>query len=302
MSADGDSGDESGGYGSIRAVNFSSLKYMSVSPRMYRYRLTHPEPRKASWVLGGAIHCMVLEPEKFSDRYVVLDDATLKDCAPSRSSKEGKAILSAHPEWSTDKMSSGEYQAACVATAYPGREAITGRQFDICVASRDAIREHRVASGLLRGGVAEESITWVDRETGLRCKGRLDYLRPDLIVDLKSSRDPSPSKFERDAVNYGYAAQVAFYHDGAVAAKRVTGGQLPHIIAVRTKDDFDVAAFRLSQEAYETGRAIYRSLLQRLAECTSADYWPGVAPELRSLNLPPWAITESIDEPTDEGF
>jgi exodeoxyribonuclease VIII len=289
-------------YASIRGVNWSSLKYISVSPRMYRYRLANPEPRKKSYVIGGAIHCMVLEPETFADRYVVLDAATIREHAPPRSSKEGKALVAEHPEFATSAMTSEEYQAACVALAFPGREAISDKQYDTCVAASSAVMEHRVARDLLRAGIAEESVTWTDPDTGLLCKGRLDYLRPDLIIDLKSSRDPSPAKFERDTVNYGYASQVAFYHDGAMAAKRCTGASLPHIIAVRAKDDFDVACFRLTREAYETGRAIYRSLLQRLAECTAADYWPGVAPELRSLELPPWAVTQIIDNEPDGDF
>lgn len=282
-------------YARTVGVNWSSLKYMSVSPRMYRHRLANPEPRKPSWTIGGAIHCYVLERESFEKRYVVLDAETIKAAAPGRGTTAGKAIVADHPDWGTASMTSDEYTAACAALAYPGREAITERQHAICVAAGNAVSGHRGARNLLRGGLAEESLTWTDSDTGLTCKGRLDYLRPDLVVDLKSSRDPSPDKLERDAVNYGYAAQVAMYNDGARAAKRLTGDRRPCIIAVRAKDDFDVAAFELSQEALEVGRGIYRNLLHRLAECIAADYWPGVAPELRTLNLPPWANTTPID-------
>lgn len=290
-------------YAAIEGLNFSSLKYMSISPRMFRYRLTHPEPRKRAWVLGGAIHCMVLEPDAFMGRYIVLDAETVKEVAPGRGSKEGKAIVAEHPEMSTAAMTSDEYTAACVALTFPGKEALTEKQHATCVAASEAVREHRAARDLLRGGLAEESISWIDERTGFKCKGRCDYLRPDLVIDLKSSRDPSPSKFERDALNYGYAAQVAFYHDGSRAAKRTNGDRRPCVIAVRTKDDFDVAAFELTQETLDIGRAIYRNLIDRVAECTAAGYWPGVAPELRSLNLPPWAANEIIDnEPTTEDF
>ncbi len=288
-------------YQKIRAVNWSSLKHMSISPRMYRYRLANPEPRKPAWVLGGAIHCMVLEPETFDDRYVQLNAETIKAVAPGRNTKEGKALIADRPEWSPAAMSSDEYQAACVKAAYPGKEALTAAQHAAVLNAAAAVSDHRVACELLRGGLAEESISWTDAGTGLSCKGRLDYLRPDIVIDLKSSRDPSPEKFERDAVDYGYAAQVAFYQDGATAARRVSGGERPYVIAVRAKDDFDVAAFRLSAEALEIGRAIYRGLLGRLAECTAADYWPGVAPELRLLNLPPWAEKKIINSvPTEE--
>ncbi len=289
-----------GEYAKASGVNWSSLRYMSVSPRMFKHRLKNPEPRKASWVLGGAIHCIVLEPEKFADRYVTLDDETIEVCAPSRGSKAGKLLVEEHPEFATALMSSGEYQAACVALAYPGKEALSAKQRETALTAGDAVREHRTAREMLRGGCAEDVLTWTDEFSGLVCKGRLDYLRPDLVIDLKSSRDPSPSKFERDAANYGYAAQVAFYYDGARAAKRMTGSNRPVIIAVRAKDDFDVACFRLSDEALDTGRTIYRTLLQRLAECTAADYFPGVAPEVRTLELPPWAISNAIDQPSED--
>lgn len=289
-------------YTAIPAIRWSSLKHMSESPSMFRYRLTHPEPRKKAWVVGGAIHCAVLEPDTFDDRYVIIDAKTLGEIAPARNTKEGKALVGEHPEWSTTAMTSDEYQAACVASEFPGKEALTDRQRATALTAGDAVRGHRVARELLRGGCAEESIAWTDERTGLRCKGRLDYLRPDLVIDLKSSRDPSPSKFERDALNYGYAAQVPFYQDGARALGRVVGDRRPCVIAVRSKDDFDVACFELTQEAFKTGRAIYRGLLDRVAECTAANYWPGVAPELRSLNLPPWAVNEIIDNEPSEDF
>jgi hypothetical protein len=295
------SGNDATNYASIPGVNWSSLRYMSVSPRMYRYRLTHPEPRKPVWTLGGAIHCAVLEPDAFDRRYVVLDAETIDILAPSRGTRAGKAIVAEHPERATSLMTSDEYQAACVAAAHPGKEALTEKQHATAIAARDAVHEHRVARDLLRGGLAEETITWTDGGTGLRLKSRLDYLRPDLVIDLKSTRDPSPSRFERDAVNYGIAAQVSMYQDGATAAKRVSGGERPIVVAVRAKDDFDVAVFQLTQEALDTGRTIYRSMLHRLAECTAANYFPGVAPEIRSLNLPPWAVTETINVP-DEDF
>ncbi len=286
-------------YSAIAAVNWSSLKYMSVSPRMYRYRLTHPEPRKPTWVLGGAIHCMVLEPDVFPSRYAIFDAETLKALAPGRNTKAGKGNVDRHPEWATDAMTSDEYQAACVALAHPGKEPLTVSQHATCVIAAGAVGEHRVARDLLRGGLAEEAIEWTDPDTGLRCKGRLDYLRPDLVIDLKSSADPSPAAFERAAVNFGYAAQVAFYTDGALASKRMTGNAHPCIIAVRTKDDFDVACFQLSSEALEIGRAVYKSLLRRLSECISADYFPGVAPELKVLDLPPWAVKQAIEAPEE---
>jgi hypothetical protein len=258
-------------YADIAAVNWSSLRYMATSPRMYRWRLTHPEPRKESFVLGGAIHCAVLEPDLFSSRYGIY--------APVRNGKDWIAWQKANP----------------------GVESLKPDQFERVFSAAIAVRQDRVAAPLITRGRFEHIVTWVDEVTGIPCKGRLDYLR-EFVVDLKSTRDPAPSQFERAAANYGYAAQTAFYHDGATRAQLIDGRERPYIIAARSGGDFDVAAFQLTEQALEQGRAMYRSLLRRLAECTAANYFPGVAPELQQLSLPPWHPAAQIATDDAEEF
>lgn len=257
-------------YETIKAINWSSLKHMSVSPLMYRWRLEHPEARKPAFVFGGAVHCLILEPEKFHDRYAVFDGT-----------RRG-------PDWEA-------WQAE-----HPGKESLKPKEMKRVRAVAAAVLGDRVAGPLLEGGRREEALTWTDEATGLLCKGRLDYIRPDFLIDLKTTRDCSPLKFTRAATDYGYAAQVAFYHDGAVAKKLIDGRQRPYIIAPKHVDDHDVATYQLDSAALLTGRFIYRSLLQRLVQCTEAGYWPGVAPELQTLTLPPWAADRFVLQVDDD--
>lgn len=248
-------------YDDIKAINWSTLKYMAVSPSMYRWRLEHPEPRKPAFVFGGAVHTLVLEPEFFDERYA--------ECDMVRNAKHEK-----YKTWLAD---------------HPGVEALTPPEIARVRATAEAVLKHRIAGQLLTGGRREEAVTWTDAATGLACKGRLDYIRPDFLIDLKTARDVAPPKFERAAANYGYLAQTAFYHDGGVASRRIDGLEPPYIIAAKGTDDNDVAVFRLEPEALDYGRAFYRGLLERLLQCTEAAYWPGVAPELQPLRLSPWA-------------
>jgi hypothetical protein len=97
---------------------------------------------------------------------------------------------------------------------------------------------------------------------------------------------PGAAQVRARAADYGYAAQLAFYHDGAVQNRLIDGSQRPYIIAPQKSEPYDVVVFQLKPETLEAGRAIYRALLQRLVECTEANYWPGVAPELQELGLP----------------
>jgi hypothetical protein len=193
-------------YDDIKAVNWSSLKNIGVSPLLYKYRLTNPEPQKDAFRLGGAAHTAILEPEKFDARYAVYDGPRTGEGSRTQRKAWREALSDGVEELSPDELANARAMAA-------------------------AVRSHRIAGSLLRGGRREEVVTWVDPITGLACKGRLDYLRPDLLIDLKGTRHPSPSRFPRDAYSYGYLAQAAWYHDGAVAARLIDGRQRPYIIA-----------------------------------------------------------------------
>ena len=262
-------------YAAIEGINWSSLKHLGVSAHMYRHRLNDPEPSKPAFIFGGAAHCAILEPERFDERYGVFDG--------TRRGKEWDRWQAENPDRLSLKPSEME-RVRRVADAVIGPNG------------------HRVARTMLRGGRVEEATTWTDEVTGLRCKGRLDYIRPDVVVDLKTTRNPDPQKFERDAASYGYIAQCAFYHDGAKAARRIDGRERPYIIAARSDDDFDVAVFQLTESTLDVGRRIYRSLLQRLMECTTANYWPGVAPQVVQLGVPPWASAQIVADDESEDF
>lgn len=251
-------------YADIAAVNWSSLKHMGVSPLHYQYRQRVPEARKPSFVFGGAVHTSLLEPELFDSRYAVFDGV-----------RRGK-------EWE-------RWQEE-----HPGCESLKPAEKTRVVETVLSIQEHAEAARLLSHGRREEVLTWTDEATGLACKGRLDWIRPDLIVDLKTTRNPAPEKFARATVEYGYAAQCAFYHDGAVQQRRIPGDQRPYIIAAKTNEDYDVVVFQLTEAALAVGRSIYRRLLRQLVQCMEANYWPGIAPGVQQLDVPPWAEAQAL--------
>jgi hypothetical protein len=246
-------------YDEIKAVNFSTLKHLATSPLLYRWRLDHPRPQTAALTMGLAIHCAVLEPEKFDSRYAVFEGT-----------RRGK-------EWD-------EWQAGRL-----GVQSLKPAEIERVQQSAKAVRSHRVAAGLLSGCRREEPLTWTDAGTGLACKGRVDAIAPGYVLDLKSARDVMPRQFERAAAGNLYHAQLAFYHDGAAAERKIDGTTPPYVIAVQSAEPYDVAVFQYDPSTIDAGRALYRSLLHKLIQCTEADFWPGCAPDLNQLMLPPWA-------------
>jgi len=97
-----------------------------------------------------------------------------------------------------------------------------------------------------------------------------------------------------------YFGQLAFYHDGAVQSGRLPkDAKLPCIVAVSTVEPYDTMAFRVSAETLEAGRILCRDLIRRYEQCLAAKLWPGIAPDLQTLELPNWAPGMMGSEETD---
>ena len=153
-----------------------------------------------------------------------------------------------------------------------------------------AVQAHGPARDCLRGA-KEQVIQWVDQPTGLACKARVD-VRGDRIVDVKTATDVSPRGFGRQAANLLYHGQTAWYNDGAIAAGVATRLELPRFLVAQSVAPFDVAVYEVSAVQLEAGRKLWRRLLDRFFSCSATDWWPGVAPTVKTLDLPAWSVLD----------
>jgi exodeoxyribonuclease VIII len=306
-------------YADIEAVNWSSLKHMSVSPLHYQHRLKNPQPSSAAMRMGTAIHCALLEPERFRDTYLVEPDfgktkaelalraAWLVGLADNDHvalplfnlrSKAGKDDLD---RWTNDVPShmtivAGDEDAAAI---LPDRKIVTASDLAIVEACAEAVRAHPAAGRMLEAGRAEEAVVWNDAETGVRCKARMDFIGPTFVRELKSTRHGTLRQIYADAARLLYHGGISWYGDGAVTAGLISGDELPRMIFVQTQPPHDVVVARVGELALERGRMLYRTLLRRLVECRAADWWPGIAPGETDLALPGWAASGE-DEPEED--
>ncbi len=254
-------------YWKIDAENYSTLKEMGKSPRHYEHRRHAPRKDKPHLFKGRAAHVAILEPDRFMCDYILWEEGD----------RRGKA-------WT-------EFKAE-----HADKEILKPEEFATAMAMRDAVRADPVAGPLLRRGQAEVGMVWTDPETGLRCKGRMDWLSADTRkVDVKTCRNIASHAFGSAAASYAYHVQSAFYEDGYHALTRSTEPSV--IVAVEAEAPHDVVVYTLDEEVMGLGRDTYQTWLARVKECRATGQWPGYAGGVAMpLVLPRWALKDDDNE------
>lgn len=260
------------------AVNWSSLKHILTSPRHYLHNLRAPRVDTDALRLGRLIHAMVYEPDTVGSRYVVMPrfHGGMNDDTAQRAGYDG-----------------GKQAKAAWESSLPsGAEVVESDHYKRAAGMRDAILADPHARALVVGGKAEQPIEWVDRETGIRCRGRVDHI-DGVLSDLKSTA--RIDSFGREAARFKYHAQIAWYANGLREAG-YTLHDSPLFLAVESSLPHDVAVFTVPDEAIQAGDRLWRRALAVLAECRESGLWPGVSGgTIARLEMPAYALADDDD-------
>ena len=260
-------------------VGSTMLKTLLKSPADY-YDLyvakTRSKPETPAMLLGSLLHTLVLEPETRDALYYVRPDGI------DGRTVAGKAFLAQLALVSVGKR---EVKADVAAKAEKMAAAVRG---STCVADILAVAQR------------ELTVFWDEPmgEWPVACKARLDLFvaRPDqcrdLILDLKTSDDPTPEAFCRDGdygpiANFRYDLQLAHYAAGIETARgRACDAGL---IVVGSNEPHDVYLYDMT-DYLPQGIAWRREAMARLVACQTSDLWQ--RPEQRRVNRPspgPWS-------------
>lgn len=251
------------------AISKSGLDWIRKSPAHFYARYLDPnrKPQKKTeaLIIGSAVHKAILEPIEFSDEFMIAPEI-------NRRSNDGKQLYA-------------EFQQR-----YEGKELITMETYDTIMRMRDSVIAHPVASELLTGGVAEQSIFWTDPVTGSQCKCRPDYTtKHRIIADVKTTDDASPEAFGRSAAKYRYHVQAPYYVDGYEAyTGEVCEGFV--FIAVEKSPPYAVAIYFVDGDTMSLGRELYQRDLSIYRECKERNNWPSYDTKITNLRLPSYAF------------
>ncbi|HHH7722948.1 TPA: exodeoxyribonuclease VIII [Escherichia coli] len=247
-------------------VSKSQLDDIADTPALYLWRKNAPvdTTKTKTLDLGTAFHCRVLEPEEFSNRFIVAPEFNRRTNAGK---EEEKAFL-----------------MECASTGKTVITAEEGRKIELMYQSVMALP---LGQWLVESaGHAESSIYWEDPETGILCRCRPDKIIPEFhwIMDVKTTADIQ--RFKTAYYDYRYHVQDAFYSDGYEAQFGVQP-TFVFLVASTTIEcgRYPVEIFMMGEEAKLAGQQEYHRNLRTLADCLNTDEWPAI----KTLSLPRWA-------------
>lgn len=241
------------------AVSKSWLDRIDRSPahlRAYLDGLTKADT--PALVLGSLTHCAILEPDLLDAVYAVSPRV-------DRRTKAGKEV---YAEWEA---------------SLKGQVIVTADQMEHAKAMRDSVRRNKAARALLSTGDAEETVVWQNSETGELCKARADWLRENVIVDVKTTGDARPAEFAKSIANYRYSCQAAHYCDGFALDRFV-------FIAIERDPPYACAVYVADEVMRNRGKDDRDRNLRTYAECRASGEWPAYPQVITELSLPRWAL------------
>lgn len=263
-------------YERMDAINASSLKAALHSPLHFKAAWDAPPGEETRAMrLGTMFHTLLLEPDRFDERYMP---------APvnSRTNKEYGKQTKAYHEAQEHAESVGKQLASCdeVARMRLMRDAVMGNP--MCRAAVERLTD------------AEITLVW--RDDGLACKARVDGLcaaDDGFALNVKTTERFSLGAIERQIYDLAYDLSEAWYRRGLRA---VTGRSLPHyMLYVESKPPFDSALVRMGDRTLALGEVRVAAAVARIRKGFESGQWPGALDGVTEINAPEHRLSDVGD-------
>ena len=242
-------------YHEIKALSNSSLSVLKRSPTEFYKRFITGETKgqeSDAMLIGSAVHMLALEPERFDAEYVVLDGPINKSKKPP--GPYGRDT-NAFRDWLALEMKQQT------------RKVLVREEFAESLAIAKAFQAHPEIMAIMASRAeklfeSEYSMEYEIGDDKVEMKCKIDFVCPSerLIIDLKTTSDPSPYAWGWSAEDFGYHRQAAIYTD-AMEAKY--GGDFRFLFGVvRSKEPYEAAVYELDAESINRGSEEYSALIE----------------------------------------
>lgn len=252
------------------AISRSSLWELKKSPWHFKNRtkLTY----NPAFKLGELVHCLVLEPATFNDRYIVKPESLiapklflLKDV--------GREAYDVQKKYREQVIESNKLLEDDFLNAVRDREVITQELYQQAHEMADSAMSNTIAASLFTVcNHVEASIFFTHEPTGIQCKVRPDAWKNGVVTDLKTVKDGEYNAFQKSCINYGYFLQAAMIKKALESLDM----QLDEFIffCIEKSPGYPCVFYVVDDEAMDYGMNQFNELMFLYKECLMDDCWP----------------------------
>ena len=260
------------------AANFSTINKFDRSAAHAREIIVNPPDQTPAMALGSATHAAVLEPELFRKNWAV---------GPEGDKRTKKTQLA----WAKFESEN------------PDKISLTAKEYAQCCSMMHSAHQNPDILEMIKGPkFTELSVVWVDKNTGVLCKCRVDLVGRlwgnVVISDLKTTMDASEDAWNYEVRKYKYHAQAAMYLDGLENASAAIGRRFVWVALEKTAP-FGTALYEPDEATIDKGRRMYGKWLRQWKECQESGVWAGYPRGVRPLMLSDYHLRHEDGEETE---
>lgn len=233
-------------------ARFSHLKAMGKSAAHCRYSMLNDWEPTLSMRIGRGAHSLLL------------GGPGVIECRARRNTKDWKAV----------------------ADANPGAIILNRTEYHKAVAINAAVRADPRASRVLFQPETKYEETIHFEYLGRKCRATPDARTHRHLVDLKTTRNAAPDKFQWDATRMGYHGQLAMYREAMFQANGFYPASC-YIVAVETTPPYLVSVHELTPGALDIGLRLCKTWMEKLLACEQSGSWPGYVE-----TVVPWEVAD----------
>lgn len=238
-------------------ISKHGLDQIRVAPYLYKQSVGRKKEQSPSMRWGELVHAWILEPQKAIDEFAVAPEGL------DRRTKAGK-------EWALEVEESGK------------RVVTHAESVELMEMHQAAMDNEEFRNILKKTEHIELSVFWEDDAFGVQCRARPDMVGKNFCADLKTT---SGKDFTRDAWNYRYHVQAAFYLHGL--RKCGIDARDFYFVTIETEWPYFTKVLKADEIFVAKGEEEFMKDLASYKTCLVNDHWP--KPEsFGTLSIPNW--------------
>ena len=269
-------------YDAIDGLSPSTIIPALKSAKHWQWEVHADSVSSNAMRLGTMVHHLILEPHVDFQQVAEDDLAQGKPVAIWDGIRRGKAwqeFLAAHADHTILRPKDIADHENAVRDAY----AIAAE-----------VLRHPFARELFESSEHEVSLT-ADL-CGAACKGRVDALQlntPQLLTDLKTTRNASDHPFGSQAAQLHYHVRLGVYQQ--LAAKNGLEIDDVFVVAVESTPPHDVVVYRVPEPVLDEGWRLAAGALQVIQFAREHGRYDGICPSgFMELYFPNWAMPDEL--------